>query len=303
MHAKTIRQKIKPWMLPISMVAGVVAHQWIGELQFLCRYLIFAMLFITYCRIDLRELRLGKFVWWLLGAQLGAAVGGYFLLRGWSETIAQGVFICFLCPTATAAPVITGMLGGSVSRVASYSLVINLCVALLAPLFLTMMAPEAEIGFWNCFWSIAASVGPLIVGPLVLAMLMGRFAPKLHNAVATHQGLSFYLWAVTLLIVVGVSVSFLMKEPRSEVGMIIVLAGVALVCCVAQFAAGRWIGRSCGDPVSGAQSFGQKNTTLAIWLTLTFLSPIVSAAPVAYVAWHNIINSYQIYRHEKKAGA
>ena len=43
------------------------------------------------------------------------------------------MMICFLCPTATAAPVITGMLGGSIERVATYTLASNIAVALLVP--------------------------------------------------------------------------------------------------------------------------------------------------------------------------
>lgn len=299
--AQQMLKRVKPFVLPASMAVGALCHGWIGDLQFLCKYLIFAMLLITYCRINLREIRLGRFVWLLLAAQLGAAVGSYYVLREWSEVVAQGAFICILCPTATAAPVITGMLGGSVSRVASYSLVINLAVAVLAPVFLSMMAVgEAQVGFWECCVGIAANVGPLIVGPLVVAMAMERWAPGAHRLVATHQALSFYLWALTLLIVVGVSVSFLMQEPASALRMIVLLAAVALVCCAGQFRAGRKIGRATGDAVSGAQSFGQKNTTLAIYLTLTFMNPIVSAAPVAYVAWHNIVNSWQIYIFQRR---
>ena len=52
--------------------------------------------------------------------------------------------------------------------------------------------------------------------------------------------------------------------------------------------------------ISGAQSLGQKNTVLAVWLALNYLNPLVSAAPAAYVAWHNIVNSWQIYLHERQ---
>ena len=63
---------------------------------------------------------------------------------------------------------------------------------------------------------------------------------------------------------------------------------------------GRKVGAHFRDKVTGGQSLGQKNTVLAIWLALTYLDPIASIAPAAYVAWHNIVNSYQIIHFHKQ---
>jgi BASS family bile acid:Na+ symporter len=43
---------------------------------------------------------------------------------------------------------------------------------------------------------------------------------------------------------------------------------------------------------------GQKNTIFAIWLSLNFLNPIASIAPTAYIVWQNLINSWQMWKHE-----
>jgi BASS family bile acid:Na+ symporter len=62
------------------------------------------------------------------------------------------------------------------------------------------------------------------------------------------------------------------------------------------------MGAACGDKVAGTQGLGQKNTVLAIWMALTYLNPISSVAPAAYVAWQNTINSLQLYfkaKHSK----
>lgn len=32
----------------------------------------------------------------------------------------------------------------------------------------------------------------------------------------------------------------------------------------------------------------------------SFLDPISSIAPTAYIVWQNFVNSYQIYRHDKR---
>lgn len=304
MSITRFRRLLKPWMLPIAMLAGILLHNYITYIQFLSKYLIFVMLLITYCRVKLSDFHAGPYLWWLLGVQILGATGVYFALAPVSRELAQGAFICIFCPTATAAPVITGMLGGSVSKVATYSLVSHIAVAFMAPPLLSYMEPaatgETAISFTDSLISISLSVLPLILGPLLIATLMQRFTPRTHAAIAGHQGLSFYIWAFSLLIVVGNSVSFMMRQPAEKVPDIVMLAAVSLLCCILLFYIGRKIGGRFGDKVSGAQSLGQKNTVLGIWLALTYLNPIVSAAPAAYVAWHNTVNSIQIYLHERK---
>ncbi len=290
------RRKLKPWMLPIAMLIGVVLHDYIHYVAFLSKYLIFIMLLITYCRVKLSDFHVGPYIWCLLAVQIPGALLAYWLLAPFSHELAQGAFICIFCPTATAAPVITGMLGGSVPKVATYSLFSHIFVAFLTPVLLSYISPETDLPFVESVMTIAQSVLPLILGPLVLAALFQRFAPKVHEGIANHQGLSFYIWAVALIIVVGNSVSFLIRQPADQIPEMILLAAVSLVACIGLFWSGRKIGGHFGDKISGAQSLGQKNTVLAVWLALTYLNPVVSAAPAAYVAWHNTVNSYQIYR-------
>lgn len=283
-------------MLPIAMLIGVVLHDYIHYVAFLSKYLIFIMLLITYCRVKLSDFHVGPYIWCLLAVQIPGALLAYWLLAPFSHELAQGAFICIFCPTATAAPVITGMLGGSVPKVATYSLFSHIFVAFLTPVLLSYISPETDLPFVESVMTIAQSVLPLILGPLVLAALFQRFAPKVHEGIANHQGLSFYIWAVALIIVVGNSVSFLIRQPADQIPEMILLAAVSFVACIGLFWSGRKIGGHFGDKISGAQSLGQKNTVLAVWLALTYLNPVVSAAPAAYVAWHNTVNSYQIYR-------
>ena len=287
-------------MLPIAMLLGIILHNYIGHVAFLSRYLIFTMLLITYCRVKTSDFHVGGYISWLLIVQIAGAIGAYLLLKPFNPTLAQGAFICIFCPTATAAPVITGMLGGSVPRVATYSILSHVSVALAAPLLLSWISDSnASIAFGDSIRTIGTTVMPLILGPLVIALLLQRFSPKTHKAIATRQGLSFYIWAFALIIVVGNSVSFILHEPAGMIPEILMLAGISLAACILQFYIGRRIGAHYGDTISGSQSLGQKNTVLAIWMAMTYLNPIISVAPAAYVAWHNTFNSLQIYRHEK----
>lgn len=281
------------------MAGGLILHDRMAALEPLAPWLIFIMLFITFCRVEPSELRFTALSWRLLAVQMGGGIAVYLALIGVNEDLAQGAFICVFCPTATAAPVVTGMLGGSISRVATYSIASNLAVAVTAPSLFTLMGSR-DIDFMSATITTASRVMPLIIAPLVVALLLRWLWPAAHRTVARKQSWSFAIWAVSLFIVVGRAVSFVISEPTDRAGEMIVIALYAGVVCVAQFYIGRRIGARCGDKIAGAQSLGQKNTVLAIWMALTWLNPVSSVGPAAYVAWQNTINSWQIYRRQKR---
>ena len=305
MPSSSFRQRLKPWMLPIAIVSGILFHNQISMIQWVVPYLIFTMLMITFCRVKPTEFRVSKMIWELLAVQLIGSVVIFCVLRPLDLPLAQAVMICVLCPTATAAPVVTGMLGGSIPKVATYSIVSNLAVALVAPvLFLWVGGGAADdFDFFARFMDIALAVGPLIVLPLLVAFLLYFTAPKIHRAIAGVQAVSFYLWAVSLLVVVGRAVSFVLAEPPSAIPEMVMMAVLALLVCIGQFALGRAVGRRNGDPVSGGQGLGQKNTVLAIWICLTYFDSISSVGPAAYILWQNIINSGQLYMKMRREAA
>lgn len=282
-------------MLPIAMLGGVLFHDVINSIAFLAPYLIFVMLLITFCRVRPSEFRITRLSWMLIAVQTLGAIALYLALLPVSRELAEGTFICVFCPTATAAPVITGMLGGSVPRLATFSIVSNVTVAIAAPLLFTMMGSEADITFLESVTLIATRVVPLIILPLFMALALRKVMPRVHAGIASRQSLSFYIWAVSLFIVVGRAVSFIMAAPPEMIPEMLWLAGLSLAVCCGQFYIGRRIGARCGDKIAGAQGLGQKNTVLAIWMALTYLHPIASVAPAAYVVWQNTINSAQLY--------
>lgn len=290
--------RLKPFMLPIAMVVGIIFHNYTEMAAWAAPWLIFAMLLITFCKIDPRHLRFTPLTLFCLAAQIVGAGAAYVALRPFGEALAQGIMICFLCPTATAAPVITGMLGGSVERVATFSLASNVVIAILAPPLFSLVGAEG-IDFLSTTLTIALRVVPMIILPLAVALILRRWGQPIHRALRSRQEISFYVWAVSLIIVVGRATSFVMQEPAYMIPTMIALAIGAGAACVVQFAIGRKIGRRFGDRIAGAQGLGQKNTVLAVWMALTFLNPVSSIAPAAYIAWQNTINSLQLYYRAK----
>lgn len=292
---------LKSWMLPISMLGGIIFNGWIHYIAFLSPYLIFLMLYITYTRINLKDLRITKFHIALILVQIIGSWLAYACFYFINPLVATGVFLCVFICTATSAPVITGMLGGSVPRLLSYSLLSIFSFALLAPVFLPIINAYHKMEFVDSFVKILTQIIPLLLGPLLVSYITKRFLPNIHNKISEHQSIAFYLWAVALFIVMGNSVSFVMNQSSTELVPLLELIFGALIVCCLQFYIGRKVGKKYGDPVAGAQGLGQKNTNLAIWIALTYLNPLTSVAPGAYVAWQNIINSTQLYFKNKKS--
>lgn len=308
---------IKNWTLPISMLCGIIgyfiysaiplsgsARTAAGHLVAVLQpLLIFAMLFLTFCKVDMHDLKLCKWHGWLLLFQtlLFTLLAVFLILipNNPLRLTTEGAMICLICPTATAGAVVTRKLGGSAAHLTTYTILINLAVAVLIPTLVPLVHPNPDLSFGAAFSLIIAKVFPLLLLPLVAAFLVRILLPRLHAILVSVQDLSFYLWAVALALAIAVTVKSIM---HSEVGLMdqAGLAVVSLVCCLLQFYFGRKIGKRYGDAISAGQSLGQKNTVLAIWMGYTFFTPVTSIAGGFYSIWHNVINSYQLYKMRQK---
>ena len=290
------RQMVKTIAMPLAMVVGAVLCRPLAQLEaasanMLTPLLIASMLFLTFCRIDLRQMRLKWIHLAMLAVQIVGGVVVFVAVKPLlGVVVAQGAMMCVLAPIAMAAVVIGGMLGANVATMVSYSLVCNIVTAVVVPPILH------AFGNGTCtFVEIISRVAPTLIAPFVVAQALRYTLPKLAKWFADHSSYSFYIWLFSLVLVMGRTTAFII-DTDANILTEIELALVALILCLAQFRLGRYMGEKSGDRVAGAQSVGQKNTILAIWLSLNFLNPIASIAPTAYIVWQNFVNSYQIYR-------
>lgn len=286
--------------MPAGMVVGALLCRqvaWVDGVMrgWLTPAFIFLMLFFTFCRVDARKIRFSWMHLWLLLFQMVGSVAIYYALEWCDVVVAQGAMVCVLAPVAMAAVVIGGMLGANVETMAAYSLLCNFVIALFAPILLH------EFGNGECnIWQILQRVAPLLIAPFVAGQACRLGLPKVAGWVSRYSQISFYIWLMSLVVIIGRTTCFLL-DYEANLSVEIALAAVALVICLLQFKLGRMIGRRYGDAAAGGQSLGQKNTVLAVWLSQAFLDPISCVAPTAYIVWQNLVNSYQIYRAGRKS--
>ncbi|MDE5642872.1 MAG: transporter [Muribaculaceae bacterium] len=307
---------LKDWALIIAIAVGIAAYFVYVNIPFLeptkaaaaqtisviQPVLIFSMLFLTYCKTDLRNLRFCRWHLWLLLIQCGVftAIGCLLMLMPHSglRVVLEGAMLCMICPTATAGAVITRRLGGNVSNITTYTILINLATALLIPALVPFVHPNPDLTPWTAAALILGKVFPLLLLPLLAAVILKKTAPKLTERIARYQDLSFYLWAVALALAMTVTTRSIV---HSEVALStqLWLVVVSLLSCGLQFWLGRKIGARYNDTVTAGQSFGQKNTVLAIWMGYTFFTPVTAVVGGFYSIWHNLVNSWQLYEHKR----
>ena len=335
-----IKKTIKEWMLPIAMVTGAsiyllyhimpdpvhMAGPYLKSfVAFFQPLLIFSMLFLTFCRIEPKDLKPHRWHWWLLLIQ-----GGLFGVLGlvtWLGmrllpengdawvVLMESAMLCLICPTATAAAVVTRKLGGDVPGITTYVVLINFLAALLVPLVVPLIHPHQALDFWTAFSIIIAKVFPLLITPCLFAWLVRYLFPRLHRQLLKYPDLPFYIWAVALTLAITVTTKSIVKSDMS-VMLLLAMSLISLVCCAFQFAAGRHVGsqykprRPDASPeleargkeirkVTAGQSLGQKNTVFAIWMAYTFMTPETAIVGGLYSIWHNLYNTWQLRRAGK----
>ena len=292
-------QILKNWLLPIAMLTGALLHDVVGDFIVLTPYLIFIMLLLTFSVMSFHDLRLRGLHLCLLAAQLGGSLLAYLLIAPFNVLVAQGALICVLAPTATAAAVITGMLGGDLVFTASFIFLSNIGVAVAAPIIFSSLGTQGDLPFWTSCFGIFRQVMPILVFPLLCAWSIRRFLPKAHAWLVSKTVYSFYLWGVSLTIVTGNTVNFILHQDAPDYRNELYLMVAALLVCAIQFFLGKMLGTLFHDRISGGQALGQKNTVLAIWMALMYTNPLTSIAPASYVLWQNLFNSWQLWRKRR----
>ncbi len=290
---------LKNWTLPIAMTVGAVGYPLFIQLEFLTPYLIFTMLLLTFCKVAPRDLKIEPLHIWLLIIQIIGSILIYLLIAPFNKLVAQGAMVCMIAPTATAAAVITQKLGGSAASLTSFTLISNIGTAIAVPALFPLIEPHEGLSFWGAFLVILSKVFPLLICPFLAAWALREWVPSLHRKLLALHDLAFYLWSIALAIVMAMTLNSLLNYPADLLTEFMLAIGALGACCL-QFFLGKTIGSTYQNRVSGGQALGQKNTILAIWIAHTYLIPLSSLGPGAYVVWQNIINSYQLWKKRKK---
>ena len=341
----------------LSMVIGALGYRYLLPLTPILPWLIFFMLFFTFCKVNPLDLRLHKWHWVVLAAQLFLSLTAYLLTLSLSHNpvLAQGILMCFIMPTATAAPIIAGKMGGSIQNLTTFTLLSNFATALIVPATFPLINPASDMTFWPAFLLILSRVAPLLLGPFFSAWLLriiynaiqrkkylsaratsglsgvaglrshlasglsGEAGPKEFELSPGLAQIPFYLWVASIIVLFAVVTNTVITNRQLQMTNILILLVSSFFACLLQFGLGKLIGYYLPAPSKGkdyqdvlinpaaapttmagvssitaGQAFGQKNTSLGVWMANAFLDPMSSLGAAAYIIWQNIFNSVQL---------
>ena len=307
------------------MLIGALCYQWLLPLKPVLPWLIFFMLFFTFCKVNPLDLRLHKWHGVVLAVQLCFAVGVYYALMALTgnSILAQGLMLCFIMPTATAAPIIAGKLGGSIQNLTTFTLLSNFATSIIVPAFFPIVNPAADMTFWEAFLLILSRVGPLLLTPFFAAWAVrlgyNRFTHREFVLPTKLAVIPFYLWVMSIIVLTAVVTKTVIENFAEQISNIILVIVGSFVVCLLQFGLGKLIGYHMPAPSKGrdyqdvlinpaaapktmagvssitaGQAFGQKNTSLGVWMAQMYLHPLAVLGATAYIIWQNLFNSVQL---------
>lgn len=316
----SILKFLKNWTLPSAMVFGSVVYAifaFTPQLDSAARFFspifdqilplfMFLILFVTFCKVDFRQMRPEKWHLWIIVAQVLMVVGvvAVMLAVPLSPEVKifwEGILTCIICPTAAAAAVITVKLGGNLNSMTTYTFMSSFVTSILIPTFFPLIEKDAHMTFLSAFLIILYKVCLVLVLPLFLGYLVRHHMPRLQRVITGIPDLGFYLWGCSLCIVTGTTLKNIVNSDAS-LSLLGWIALGSLLLCFLQFAIGKLIGRPFGSEVNAGQALGQKNTAFAIWITYTYLTPVASVGPGCYVLWQNLVNSIELWWARRSEG-
>lgn len=307
----------RKFALPCSLVLGALGYLIFANVPFLqplgdavgprlvelMPVVLFALLYVTFCKIEIKEMKpkAWHFVLQLIRTSLALLMVIAICLFGKNyetKVILEGAFICFICPTAAAVAVVTEKLGGSIGSLTTYTVIANIFTMIIIPSLFPMVEKGADVSFLYMSMMVFRNVTTVLVVPLLLALLSRKFLPRFVDKVKSVKDLGFYMWCFNLTILMGETLRNFLHATVSG-WILALLLIVPLAVCLVLFAIGKAVGRHWDASISAGQALGQKNTIVGIWLTLTFLNPLAAVAPGAYVVWQNLVNGWQLWYKEK----
>ncbi|MCQ2243407.1 MAG: transporter [Bacteroidaceae bacterium] len=310
---------IKTFTLPVSIAFGTIIYLIFYYVPFLDEpgdvlyplikdmlpWAMSLILFVTFLKLNYHEVGIRKWHVAIIVAQLAMSLGCVALINGFGlenemKILVEGVLICIICPSAIAASVVASKLGGNLTEMTTYTVLSNIVAVFSMPLLFPMIEKSADLTFISAALIILNKTIKILLLPLLFAASVKKFLPKVYEFITGINDLNFYLWAIMLAVVTGVTVQNIYHTDISKVFLFWIALSAAVVTIV-QFVLGKWLGGMFGNRIDGGQGLGQKNTTFAIWCAFTYLNPVSSLAPGCYILWQNIFNSWQLWRHEKKA--
>ena len=296
-----LKNLLKPALLFLPFLLGLAFPQVhiLGKAPFhLVRWLLIIMVFQAALQLQFRDMHLRQEHWKSLALNLLMALLPFAFVKLFfpeEQLLAEILFFTGISPTATAAPVVTGLLNARIGFALTGFALSNVAISLLLLFLLPLVTGNASFSF---LLHIAGTLLMVVVFPMTAGLLAKKFFPRLPAMAKKYKIFSLFLWSLCLCVMAATAMDYFRKQEKSAI-LFLLLSGIAtLLICVGNFLFGRLLARKKYARET-SQISGQKNTTFSMYLALAYAStPAAALGPIFYILWHNLWNAWQIYRHD-----
>ena len=296
---------LRPCMIFIPLFLGQLFPQAhiLGKAPFHCiKYALILMLFLTFLKLDLREMKLRREHFMVAGVNILLGIVPFFLLKYFAPShpdLAKAAFYIGITPTAAAAPVVVSFLNGRTGFALTGFMLSYAVISAALFLFLPMVSGTLSLMFLR---DIFFTLFQLVFLPYLLAAAVRKIFPEAKKIPAKCKTLTFSLWSVTLFLMSATSRMHFINNPDEPLTELIYIGISAVILCFLSFFLGGKLARKKFARES-SQILGQKNTSFTMFLALQFANPLVAIGPIFYIVCHNTWNAVQMFmydRHRRK---
>ncbi|MEL7021285.1 MAG: hypothetical protein AAGK47_06750 [Bacteroidota bacterium] len=282
----------------IAIVLGILLPYG-HEYTWVFRPNLMVMLFFSFLGVQFSRHMIRPNHFAILACNISLPLLLYFVVDWVDHNAALAVFAVSAAPTAAAAPVLADFFKRDISYVTASVLLTSPVIAFVLPLLLSLLiAIEGDASLLDILYAILS----LIFIPLFISALTKYALPSLADRLLKFKKVGFALFLANIYIASANARHFLESNGEGNwraVGIIAVAVGSV---CLLQFGIGGWLGRPQYRIESGL-ALGRKNTMFALWVCLTFISPLVALGPMFYIIFQNLYNTAQLLQEERRRSA
>ena len=281
---------MQPLFILGAIFLGILLPQG-SALTYLIRPNLMLMLFLAFLKVEfnLRVLEKDHLTVVLLNLSLPLLV--FYAINWYDYQLALTAFVLSIAPTAAGAPVIATLLKCRIEFVTISTLITNPMAAFTVPFFLPIVAAKAD----NI--DISEVLIPVFITvfiPLFLTIFINLISKRLTKRLAAYSHLAFYLFLFNVYIASGKATDFITHNSNTSFSMLIAIFLLTVFMCLFQFLLAHFLGKR-ETALERSLSLGRKNSMFAIWVSLTFLNPVIALGPMFYILCQNVYNTCQMY--------
>lgn len=212
-----IANRIRQYVLPIAIILGLLLHDYCAAFSVVVPYIIFTILLLTFSAVDIKKLRFKPMFVWIILFQVVVSLGGYALLKVLhvNEIIAEGVLIGVLCPVAASVAVVSTMLGADRNTVTSFSVIGNLVISIVAPVYFSFIGVNQDMPFLESFLHILRRIG-LIIGLPFYCLGLAALSSQSQQVLEPLQRLGLLSLGRSLVSHAGTNYSFYLPQRQGQ---------------------------------------------------------------------------------------